>query len=585
MFTLTRTHSDIPARPQCDRKRKKLSSDWAGANFKRRVADGRRSKGAAWRDGGAISLAGLVNVERRVGDFDRKKPEARHTPLYNKSLTSHSLKRQLKTHQRPASEQTAKQHFQPRKHQREDLLELDGNRHQPYSETKTAGGRVYASPMLGWDQLPLFAGSGDSQPNKQQVCRANRAFDEQRGETLYGAIHEIHRYLGKIQPLLFGSQQLSFPSASPSASKEFGLAVVGSKRRTSIVCISEAWYGTSTSPVLSHRTSLTVPRSPVRQATRFSLLNSQNATASSAPDNRFKLGRVFYVDFWHFTDPWLIILDQQIDDQIAVPPSLDKWGSLRDTFAPFMGDKNLLPMEGKMWKHLRSLFNPGFSASNMLTHVPTIERETQQLCANLQERAAKGEAFQMEPLTTNLTVQRSGDSMSAQAQGADYTAILRAKPRTKYVIDLALDAISSIADSKSSPLDHAVLENLSSQTRQFLFAGHDTTSTPLCHGPHRDPRYFPDPHSFRPERWSEGAIAGDKSREKESEVEDPLSPPERSHPHVCRPFEVGHRACIGQDLALVEMKIVLALTMRRFDITACYGPEGESEDKAVMDKY
>ncbi|KAK7621446.1 cytochrome P450 [Phyllosticta citricarpa] len=103
-------------------------------------------------------------------------------------------------------------------------------------------------------------------------------------------------------------------------------------------------------------------------------------------------------------------------------------------------------------------------------------------------------------------------------------------------------------------------------------------------GLHRDPRYFPDPHSFRPERWLEGAIAGDSSREKESEVEDPLSPPERSHPHVCRPFEVGHRACIGQDLALVERKIVLALTTRRFDITACYGLEEESEKKALIYK-
>ncbi|KAK7548729.1 cytochrome P450 [Phyllosticta paracitricarpa] len=95
-----------------------------------------------------------------------------------------------------------------------------------------------------------------------------------------------------------------------------------------------------------------------------------------------------------------------------------------------MGDKNLLLMEGELWKHLRSLCNAGFSASNMLTHVPAIVRETQELCANLRERAAKGEVFQMEPLTTNLTVQVIehvvlGDSMSAQAQGADYTAIVR----------------------------------------------------------------------------------------------------------------------------------------------------------------
>ncbi|KAK7539453.1 cytochrome P450 [Phyllosticta citribraziliensis] len=493
---------------------------------------------------------------------------------------------------------------------------------------------------------------------------------------------------------------------------------------------------------------------------------------------RFKLGRVFYVDFWPFTDPWLIILDPQVGDQIAVRPSLEKWGNLRDTFAPFMGDQHLLVMEGELWKHWRSLFNPGFSASNMLTHVPTIVRETQRFCANLRERAARGEVFQMEQLTTDLTVQVIGhvvlgDSMSAQAQGADFTALLRdqldlmsqisrsqglkkwarrqnpfhwrkirnnqaimakivqqmvlnrwharqqqqdpdaqAKSRTKYVIDLALDAVSSPVDGKTASLDPSHLEALSSQTRLFLFAGHDTTSTTLCHGlytlsqhprwcdqlraehaavlgpdpgdpaaaalaarphllnempvttavvkevlrlypaagtlrqsagprskglfaglvtgpgidasstspstdawregdrtvlvdpetgqefptagcmlsmvhfgPHRDPRYFPDPHAFRPERWLKRPNSGGGSAELESDGNDPLPSPERSHPHAWRPFEVGPRACIGQELAVVEMKIVLALMMRQFDVTSCYELEEGSEEKALMDKY
>ncbi|KAK8159514.1 cytochrome P450 [Phyllosticta citrichinensis] len=379
-----------------------------------------------------------------------------------------------------------------------------------------------------------------------------------------------------------------------------------------------------------------------------------------------------------------------------------------------MGDQHLLVMEGELWKHWRSLFNPGFSASNMLTHVPTIVRETQQFCANLRERAARGEVFQMEQLTTDLTVQVIGhvvlgDSMSAQAQGADFTALLRnqldlmsqisrsqglrkwarrqnpfhrrkirrnqatmakiqdpddqTKSRTKYVIDLALDAMPSPVDGKMSSLDPSHLEALSSQTRLFLFAGHDTTSTTLCHdlytlsqyprwcdqlradhaailgpdpgdpaaaalaacphllnempvttavvkevlrlyppartvlvdpetgqefptagcmlsmvhfGPHRDPRYFPDPHSFRPERWLKRPNSGENSGEKDSDGNDPLPSTERSHPHAWRPFEVGPRACIGQDLALV---------MRQFDVTSCYELEKGSEEKALMDKY
>jgi cytochrome P450 len=37
-----------------------------------------------------------------------------------------------------------------------------------------------------------------------------------------------------------------------------------------------------------------------------------------------------------------------------------------------------------------------------------------------------------------------------------------------------------------------------------------------------------------------------------------------------RPFELGPRACIGQELAMLEMKIILALTVRSFDISAAY---------------
>ncbi|KAK4997434.1 hypothetical protein LTR28_013978 [Elasticomyces elasticus] len=37
-----------------------------------------------------------------------------------------------------------------------------------------------------------------------------------------------------------------------------------------------------------------------------------------------------------------------------------------------------------------------------------------------------------------------------------------------------------------------------------------------------------------------------------------------------RPFERGPRSCIGQELALLETKIIMALTLRRFDIHASF---------------
>jgi cytochrome P450 len=65
----------------------------------------------------------------------------------------------------------------------------------------------------------------------------------------------------------------------------------------------------------------------------------------------------------------------------------------------------------------------------------------------------------------------------------------------------------------------------------------------------RNPKHWPDPHSFIPERW----LAGPG---------DPLYPPKGGW----RPFEHGPRNCLGQTLTLLDIKISLAMTVREFDI-------------------
>ena len=70
---------------------------------------------------------------------------------------------------------------------------------------------------------------------------------------------------------------------------------------------------------------------------------------------------------------------------------------------------------------------------------------------------------------------------------------------------------------------------------------------------HRDPAYWPSPDEFIPERWI-------------VPPEDPLHPVKGAW----RAFEWGPRNCIGQDLAMNEMKIILVLTIRRFSIIPAY---------------
>ena len=70
---------------------------------------------------------------------------------------------------------------------------------------------------------------------------------------------------------------------------------------------------------------------------------------------------------------------------------------------------------------------------------------------------------------------------------------------------------------------------------------------------HRDPTYWPEPDKFIPERWL--VPPGD-----------PLYPVKGAW----RPFEFGPRNCIGQELALLELKVVMIMTLRRFYIKPVY---------------
>jgi len=72
---------------------------------------------------------------------------------------------------------------------------------------------------------------------------------------------------------------------------------------------------------------------------------------------------------------------------------------------------------------------------------------------------------------------------------------------------------------------------------------------------HRDPRWFPQPEAFRPERW---------------DADNPDPAPE----HAWFPFGGGQRACLGARFALVEAGLVLATLAQRFRLDADPGDPG-----------
>jgi cytochrome P450 len=80
---------------------------------------------------------------------------------------------------------------------------------------------------------------------------------------------------------------------------------------------------------------------------------------------------------------------------------------------------------------------------------------------------------------------------------------------------------------------------------------------------HRDPRWFPEPDSFRPERWGTAEI--------------------KQMPHFAYfPFGGGERMCIGRSFALLEAALLLAQISARYRLVLQSGQEVAPEPSVTL---
>lgn len=126
--------------------------------------------------------------------------------------------------------------------------------------------------------------------------------------------------------------------------------------------------------------------------------------------------------------------------------------------------------------------------------------------------------------------------------------LLNKLPYTSAVIKETLRLYPAVSSTRAGEPDYHVTDDLG---RRYPTNGLLVWSNPMPI--HRDPTYWQSPDDFMPERWL-------------VEPGDPLHPVKGAW----RPFEHGPRNCIGQELAMIEMKVITIMTARRYDFSLVY---------------
>lgn len=87
---------------------------------------------------------------------------------------------------------------------------------------------------------------------------------------------------------------------------------------------------------------------------------------------------------------------------------------------------------------------------------------------------------------------------------------------------------------------------------KYIIPANVTVTIPSLHV-HREEKYFPDPYSFRPERFLSAGSA------------------DLMNPYANVTFGVGVRNCIGQRFAMMELKLVMARLLQAFEFSVVDG--------------
>ncbi|KAI1209514.1 cytochrome P450 [Annulohypoxylon truncatum] len=245
---------------------------------------------------------------------------------------------------------------------------------------------------------------------------------------------------------------------------------------------------------------------------------------------------IMYMDVWPIGYPMIAVYHPDLMAQFIQENSLPKyWAMGQVEFKAFTEGEDLLNLDGPEWKKARSIFNPGFSARNLLSLVPNMIEEVLVFRERLRKAVLSDQVVRLEDYTTDIAVDIVGcavlgarlqtqvkpsrlmTTMKSQIslmffeldimkllnpvrvfKNLIYNRIIRDElvpyilntaqnyekiegPKT--VIALALNSyVNETQDySARGDIPREFIERVVKHIKIFMFAGHDTTATVLAY--------------------------------------------------------------------------------------------------------
>ena len=112
----------------------------------------------------------------------------------------------------------------------------------------------------------------------------------------------------------------------------------------------------------------------------------------------------FYFDMWPITHSMLVVAHPDLMAQYHQDTVLPKHPIMKIEFGPLTGLQDLVNMGGDQWKRWRGMFNPGFSAKNLLSLMPWFLEEIDPFVERLRTVAKTGEIISLDETAMNVTI-------------------------------------------------------------------------------------------------------------------------------------------------------------------------------------